>query len=258
MPASNTRGNSRSFGRMQAHQRHPALGIVTVGVTDQRGVVEKLRQRLAPLLRILGGIGEFLQVFNAGEGFRSPFLLERADVTGTVDQKANQFRERGRISRLAEPFVGNRIDRWQAGLISASSNVSSGSGCSSGSSGSGSRSPKSKPTSSHSPESVRASGAHDSCSGATSCAELLGKSRFQQGARIFDQPAKGRERHTGACRQELFFHRLSDRCPRAHAGLDAQPVQHFQRGLADTARRRIDDSRQGDRIIRVLHQFRDS
>ena len=86
-------GKLQPLGRMQAHQRHPALGIVTVGVTDQRGVVEKLRQRLAALLRILGGVGEFLQVFNAGEGFRSPFLLERADVAGAVDQKANQFRE---------------------------------------------------------------------------------------------------------------------------------------------------------------------
>ena len=57
-------GKLQPLGRMQAHQRHARVRFVLIGVADQRGMVKKLSQRLAPLLSVLRGIGQFLQVFN--------------------------------------------------------------------------------------------------------------------------------------------------------------------------------------------------
>ena len=107
----------QTLGGMQAHQRDPALGIVTIRVTHQCGVIEELRKGLAPLLRVLRSVGKLLQVFNAGERFRCPFFLERTDVASAVDQKADQFRKCGCIAGLAESFMGNGIGCWKERLI---------------------------------------------------------------------------------------------------------------------------------------------
>ena len=103
-------GKLQTLGGVQAHQGHPAFGIVTVGITDQGGVVEELGQGLAPLLGVLGRVGEFLQVFNAGDGLRCAFVLQRFDVAGPVDKKADQFGKRRRIAGLAEAFIGRSVD----------------------------------------------------------------------------------------------------------------------------------------------------
>ncbi len=46
-------------------------------------MVEKLGQRLAALLRVLCGVGEFLQVLDAGEGLGRGLFFERADVAAS-------------------------------------------------------------------------------------------------------------------------------------------------------------------------------
>ena len=85
--------------------------------------------------------------------------------------------------------------------------------------------------------------------------QLLGESRVKHGAGVFDQPAEGLERQTCAGRQKAIFQGALDCPPGAHAGLETEPLQNFQRGLADAARRGVDDACQCDRVIRVLHQL---
>ena len=87
---------------MQRHQRHARVGVVLVGVADQRSVVEKFSERFAALLRILRGVGEFLQVFNTREGFGRAFFFERADVSGAVDEEFDQLRQSRCIAGFAE------------------------------------------------------------------------------------------------------------------------------------------------------------
>jgi hypothetical protein len=100
----NTSGKLEALGGVQRHQRHARLGGVGVGVGDQRGVVEKLGQGLAALLRVLRGVGEFLQVLDAREGFGRGLFFERADVAGAVVEELDQFRQSGGLAGLAEPF----------------------------------------------------------------------------------------------------------------------------------------------------------
>ena len=81
-----------------------------------------------------------------------------------------------------------------------------------------------------------ASGPHAPSSAATSSRKLLGKPRLQQGARHL-RSAGGNVASAIQARagSRLVFHRPPDRRPRAHTGFDTEPIQHFQRGLADTA-----------------------
>ena len=93
------------LGRVESHQRHPRRRIVLVDFAHQRRVIEELMQRLAPRLRILRGVGEFFQVFNAGERFGRRLFLQRTNVPGAIDQEADQLRQRRRIAGLAESAV---------------------------------------------------------------------------------------------------------------------------------------------------------
>ena len=97
-----------ALGGVQGHQGHARLGGVLVGVGDQGGVVEELGQGLAAFLRVLGGVGEFLEVFDAGEGLGRGLLFERADVAGAVVEELDQFGEGGRVAGLAESFDPSR------------------------------------------------------------------------------------------------------------------------------------------------------
>jgi hypothetical protein len=65
-------------------------------------VVEELGQRLAAGLGVVGGVGQFLQVFNAAEGLRRAFGFERLDVAGAVDEEADQLGQRGGVAGSAE------------------------------------------------------------------------------------------------------------------------------------------------------------
>ncbi len=89
---------------MERHQRDAGLGGVGVGVGDERGVVEEFGERLAALLRVLRGVGEFLQVLDAGEGFGRGFFFEGADVAGAVVEELDELGEGGGIAGLAEAF----------------------------------------------------------------------------------------------------------------------------------------------------------
>ena len=92
----------QALGGVQRHERDARVGIVLVGVRSQRGVVEELGERLAADLGIVGGVGEFLQVFNAAEGFGRAFGFKRLDVAGAVDEETDQLGKRGRIAGRAE------------------------------------------------------------------------------------------------------------------------------------------------------------
>ena len=90
---------------VQGHQRDAGAGIELVGVGRQRGVVEELGECFAANLGIVGGVGQFLQVFNPAEGLRRAFGLERLDVAGAIDEEANQLGKRGGIAGLAKGFL---------------------------------------------------------------------------------------------------------------------------------------------------------
>ena len=97
---------------MQGHQGDARFGGVGVGVGDEGGVVEKLGQGLAAFLRVLRGVGEFLQVLDAGEGFGRGLFFERADVAAAIVEELDQLGQRGGFAGLAEAFdAGVRLAR---------------------------------------------------------------------------------------------------------------------------------------------------
>ena len=93
-----------------------------VGVADECGVIEEFGERFAALLGVLRGVGEFLQVFNAREGFGRGFFFERADVAGAVDEELDELGQSGGVAGLAEAWNGlgfsgasrARREGWQA------------------------------------------------------------------------------------------------------------------------------------------------
>ena len=88
----------QALGGVQRHQRDAGVGVELVGVGGQGRVVEKLGQRLAAGLGVVGGVGQFLQVFNAAEGLRRAFGLQGFDVAGAVDEEADQLGEGGGVA----------------------------------------------------------------------------------------------------------------------------------------------------------------
>ena len=94
-----------ALGGVQGHQRDLGFGAVAVGVADERGVIEELVQGFSALLRVLRGVGEFLQVLDAGEGLGRGFFFERADVAAAVVEKLDEFGERGGVAGFAEGWA---------------------------------------------------------------------------------------------------------------------------------------------------------
>jgi hypothetical protein len=72
-------------------------------------VIQKLRQRLAALLRILRGICKFLEIFDAGEGFGRAFFFERADVAGAIDEELDELGQSGGVAGGPEAGDGLRL-----------------------------------------------------------------------------------------------------------------------------------------------------
>ena len=122
----------QALGGVQSHERDPGFGIELVGVGGQGGVVEELGQRFAAGFGIVGGVGQFLQVFNAAEGFRRALGLERLDVAGPVDEEADQFGKRGGVAggakrglffgcidscRLDPGFVDSQVSMAKPGAL---------------------------------------------------------------------------------------------------------------------------------------------
>ncbi len=92
----------QALGGVQGHQRDAGVGIELVGVGGQSGVVEEVGQGLAAGFGVVGGVGQFLQVFNAAEGLRRAFGFQSFDVAGAVDEEADQLGECGRVAGLAK------------------------------------------------------------------------------------------------------------------------------------------------------------
>jgi len=92
----------QAFGRVKRHQRDTSLRVELVGVGGQGSMVEELGQRLAARFGIVSGVGQFLEVLNAAESLRRPFGLQSFDVTGAIDEEADQLGERGGIARSPE------------------------------------------------------------------------------------------------------------------------------------------------------------
>ena len=59
----------KALGGVEGHQRDAGVGIELVGVGGESGVVEEFGEGFSALLGVVRGVGEFLQVFNAAEGF---------------------------------------------------------------------------------------------------------------------------------------------------------------------------------------------
>ncbi len=79
----------QALGGVQRHERDAGVGIVLVGVGGEGGVVEEVGEGFAANFGVVGGVGEFLEVFNAAEGFGGGFGFERLDVAGAVDEEAD-------------------------------------------------------------------------------------------------------------------------------------------------------------------------
>ena len=111
----------QALGRVQGHQRDLGALVVSIGIADQRGVVEKLIESFAAVARIHGGVHQFAQILHAGVGLRRVFLLEQLDVTGAVDEKFQNLggtgsrRERGILPAVVEAsrlHVFGEATRW--------------------------------------------------------------------------------------------------------------------------------------------------
>jgi len=99
----------QSFGGMQRHERDTGVGVVLIGVRRQCRVVKELGQGFTADFGIVGGIGQFLQVFNAAEGFRGPLGLKRFNVAGAVDDETDQLGQRSGVAGSAEGCFCFRI-----------------------------------------------------------------------------------------------------------------------------------------------------
>ena len=68
-------------------------------------MIEEFGEGLAALLRVLRGVGEFLQVLDAGEGFGRGLFFEGADVAAAIVEELDEFGEGGWVAGFAEAFV---------------------------------------------------------------------------------------------------------------------------------------------------------
>ncbi len=90
-------GELQPLGRVQRHQGNLGSLVVSVGVADQRGMVEKLVQSFTTIAGIHGRVDQFAQVLDARVSLGRVFLLEQFDVAGAVDEKFQN------IGRAGEP-----------------------------------------------------------------------------------------------------------------------------------------------------------
>ena len=108
-----------ALGGVEGHEGDAGFGGVLVGVGDEGGVVEEFGEGFAAGRGVLRGVGEFLQVLDAGEGFGRGFVFEGADVAGAVVEELDELGEGGGVAGLAEGarvgFVGGFV---LAGLAS--------------------------------------------------------------------------------------------------------------------------------------------
>src|SRR6185312_2082177 len=85
--------------------------------------------------------------------------------------------------------------------------------------------------------------------------ELVGEVWLQQDARVVDDAAEGVERDESAGGEQLFAQSAAYGAPGAGAGFESYALQRFHCGFADAARRRVDDSLEGDGVVLVLDEL---
>ena len=90
-PIRNTSGNSRPLAACSVISVIARVLVVIVGIADQRGVVEKLAERLAAIARIHGRVHQLAQVLDAGQRLGRVLLLQQLDVAGAVEQELQQL-----------------------------------------------------------------------------------------------------------------------------------------------------------------------
>ena len=100
-----------ALGGVQGHEGDAGLGVKLVSVGGQGGMIEELGQGLAARLGVVGGVGQFLEVFNAAEGLGRALGLQGLDVAGAVDEEADQFGEGGGVAGGAETPFANPATR---------------------------------------------------------------------------------------------------------------------------------------------------
>jgi len=62
-----------ALGGVEGHEGDAGFGVELISVGRKGGVVEEIGQGFAADFGVVGGIGQFLEVFNAAEGFRGAF-----------------------------------------------------------------------------------------------------------------------------------------------------------------------------------------
>ncbi len=103
--------NEREFealGGVEGHEGDAGFGVELIGVGGEGGVVEEFGKGFAAGFRVVCGVGQFLEVFNAAEGFRGAFCLKGLDVAGAVDEETDQLGECCGVAGASERcfFVG--------------------------------------------------------------------------------------------------------------------------------------------------------
>ena len=233
-------------------------------------MIEKLRQRLAALLRILRRVRQLLQVLNAREGFRRAFVFERTDIPAAVDDEADQLGQRGLAARVAErrPLVFRRLIcryrfaffRDRRGRLLRSSVFewieadvgrhlldffSEGLNRERCVDGLILRQGKRTllPEGEVGPLIFRVRGLrvavllkHLGNIGSHIRRQLFRKARLEHRARVVDHAPKAFERRQRPRRQQPLLDRLPERVPGADASLDRNALQRVQRGPANAAR----------------------
>src|ERR1700677_2304696 len=105
----------QALGGVESHQSNPRAFVICVGIADQRRMIEKLIQSLAPVARIHGRVHEFAQVLNPRISLGCIFLFKLLDVTGAIDKELEDLGCVRRLARSAKAWLSR--SRGGAGAI---------------------------------------------------------------------------------------------------------------------------------------------
>ena len=125
-------GELEAFGGVQGHEGDAGFGGVAVGVGNEGRVVEKLCESFTAGGGVLGGVGEFFEVLDAGEGFGRGFVFESADVAGTVVEELDELGEGGGVAGLAEGSRVGCVGGFVIACLGGDDAVEAGAGCGAG------------------------------------------------------------------------------------------------------------------------------
>src|SRR5215469_3301363 len=81
-----------SLCRVQCHQRDARTFFILICVTDERGVIEKLSQRLSAIGGVSRSVDELLKILNSGKRLGTCFLFQSLHITSAIDQEPDDLR----------------------------------------------------------------------------------------------------------------------------------------------------------------------